>query len=148
MLTLFASFFGLAGSWVPQLFKMWTDKSDKKHEITLLQMQIDAAKEQSLARLDEIGAQGDIAQATAIYQTYKTGINWVDALNGTVRPIVTYSFFFLYAAVKYIQYSLISNHAPSFEYLDIMWTEEDRAIFAGVISFYFGQRSMNKGSSK
>jgi hypothetical protein len=133
MLTLLASFFGLAGSWIPQLFKIWTDKSDKQHEITLLQMQIDAAKEQGAERLAEIGAQSDAAQTATIYQTYKTGINWVDGYNGTVRPTIAYAFFFTYALSKY---------------LGLEWTGEDQAIFAAVISFYFGDRTFNRGLKK
>lgn len=131
MLTLLASFFGLAGSWIPQLFKMWMDKSDKQHEITLLQMQIDAAKEQSADRLAEIGAQGDAAETVAIYKTWTTDTKWVNALNGTVRPVIAYAFFITYALAKY---------------LEIEWTGEDQAIFAAVISFYFGDRAMKKGA--
>lgn len=145
MITLFASLLGFAGSWLPQIFKMWTDKSDKAHEITLLQMQMDAAKEQGAEKLAEIGAQGDAAQDTAIYQTYKTGVTWVDSLNGTVRPVLAYAFFFLYALVKYKQYELIGDHALLFQYLDALWTQEDQAIFCAVVSFYYGSRAMKVG---
>jgi hypothetical protein len=64
------------------------------------------------------------------------GIRWVDALNGTVRPVIAYSFFILYALVKGMQFS------AGLPWL--LWTEEDQAIFAGIISFYFGQRAMSK----
>ncbi|MFO1242038.1 MAG: hypothetical protein U1E36_02395 [Rickettsiales bacterium] len=35
----------------------------------------------------------DIAESRALYQTYNTGIRWVDTLNGTVRPVIAYNFF-------------------------------------------------------
>jgi len=75
----------------------------------------------------------------------------VDALNGTVRPVIAYSFFMLYAAVKLLSYAAIagSNAVPFVVIHDTLWTEDDAAIFAGIISFYFGQRAMKKlGVSK
>jgi hypothetical protein len=62
-------------------------------------------------------------------------------LNGSVRPMLAYSFFFMYMSVKYLQYKAISASAHVIEYLDIIWTIDDQAIFAGVISFYYCQRT-------
>jgi len=70
-----------------------------------------------------------------------TDIKWIDMLNGSVRPMLAYSFFFMYMSVKYLQYKAISASAHVIEYLDIIWTIDDQAIFAGVISFYYGQRT-------
>ncbi|MBL0320122.1 MAG: hypothetical protein IPP74_12675 [Alphaproteobacteria bacterium] len=87
-------------------------------------------------RLEEIQVNADIAESQALYKTYNVGIRWVDALNGTVRPVIAYSFFILYAAVKVMQFSADMPW--------LLWTAEDQAIFAGIISFYFGQRAMAK----
>jgi hypothetical protein len=77
-----------------------------------------------------------------LYKTYSTGIHWLDALNGTVRPLLAYAFFALYALTKLLQFSLIDDTIPASIY--ILWQDEDRAIFVGIISFYFGQRAMAK----
>ncbi|MBN8828626.1 MAG: hypothetical protein J0H68_07960 [Sphingobacteriia bacterium] len=58
--------------------------------------------------------------------------------------MLAYSFFLLYVYVKYLQASFILNSAPVFKYIEILWTVEDQAIFAGIISFYFGQRTISK----
>ncbi|MBL0319353.1 MAG: hypothetical protein IPP74_08720 [Alphaproteobacteria bacterium] len=87
-------------------------------------------------KLEETNAQADIAESQALYKTYTSGIGWVDALNGTVRPVIAYSFFILYATVKVMHFS---TNLPW-----LLWTEEDQAIFSGIISFYFGQRAMSK----
>jgi cellulose synthase/poly-beta-1,6-N-acetylglucosamine synthase-like glycosyltransferase len=70
----------------------------------------------------------------------------VDALNGTVRPVIAYAFFILYALVKLLSYAAVanSNVVPFVVLHDTLWTEDDAAIFAGIISFYFGQRAMAK----
>ena len=68
------------------------------------------------------------------------------SLNGTVRPVIAYCFFMLYAAVKFLSYAAIA-HADAVPFVvlhDTLWTEDDSAIFAGIISFYFGQRAMSK----
>jgi hypothetical protein len=136
MLTILASLLGFLGSAFPEFIKIWKDKSDKKHELMLLQMQMEHQKQGYTERLAEINANADIAESAAIYKTYLTNITWVDALNGTVRPVIAYSFFLLYAGVKILQYNA---NMPW-----LLWTEEDQAIFAGIISFYYGQRAMNK----
>ena len=61
-------------------------------------------------------------------------------LNGSVRPVLAYSFFFMYMTVKYLQYKAIIDSAHIIEYLEILWNIDDQAIVAGVISFYYGQR--------
>ncbi len=148
MTTLLASLIGFISSVFPEIFKLWRDKSDKQHELAILQLQIQNAQADRDIRREEIGVYADIAESQALYKTYNTGVTWVDALNGTVRPVITYAFFFEYVLIKYMQYTMIGDQAPLFQYLDILWTQEDQAIFAGIISFYFGQRAMNKRLAK
>ncbi|NDF11898.1 MAG: hypothetical protein EB060_03660 [Proteobacteria bacterium] len=88
------------------------------------------------SRLEEIQTQADIQESQALYQTFQSHIFWVDALNATVRPVIAYGFFGLYAALK-----IMHLHA-GLPWL--VWNEDDQAIFAGIISFYFGQRAFFK----
>ena len=140
MITLLGSLLGFISSTFPDLLKLFRDASDKKHEITLLQMQMEFQAQGHQERIEEINTQADIAESQALYKTYTTGISWVDALNGTVRPVIAYSFFILYTAVKIMHFSA--------DLPWLLWTEEDQAIFAGIISFYFGQRAMAKMRSE
>lgn len=145
MITLLASIFGFLSSALPDVFRLFHDRSDKKHEMAILQLQLQSA---TAARLEEIGVIADMAESKALYRTYNTGVTWIDAFNGTVRPVITYAFFALYALVKYLQYTVIGDDAPLFQYLDALWNQEDQAIFASVISFYFGARTMSKLRAK
>ncbi len=150
MMTLFGSLLGFLGAAFPDFLKLFRDAQDKKHEIKILEMQMEQQKQGHTQRLEEITVQGnmqaDIAESQALYKTYTTGITWVDALNGTVRPVIAYAFFILYASVKILAYLAVSNFATTSLAIlyTTLWTEEDAAIFAGIISFYFGQRAMNK----
>lgn len=148
MIALLGSLLGFFGSMVPEIIKTFRDKSDKQHELAIMQLQLQSAQADRNIRLEEIRTTADTSESLALYKTYKTGVQWVDALNGTVRPVLTYSFFALYATVKYLQYIMIGTDAPMFQYIEIMWNAEDQAIFAGIISFYFGQRAMTKVRGK
>jgi len=136
MITLLGSLLGFISSAFPDLLKIWRDAADRKHELAILQMQMEQQRQGHTNRLEEINVQADIAESRALYKTYHTGIKWVDALNGTVRPVIAYSFFIFYAVVKIMQFSA--------DLPWLLWTAEDQAIFAGIISFYFGQRAMSK----
>ena len=150
MMTLFGSLLGFISATFPDLLKIFRDSQDRKHELKILEMQMEQQKQGHTQRLEEITIQGnmqaDIAESQALYKTYTTGIDWVDALNGTVRPVIAYCFFILYATVKILAYIALPDSATASISIiyGTLWTEEDAAIFAGIISFYFGQRAMNK----
>ena len=136
MMTLLGSLLGFISAAFPDLLKLFRDGQDRKHELTILRLQMEQQAQGHANRLEEIHVEADIAESRALYRTYNTGIRWVDALNGTVRPVIAYSFFMLYAVVKMMQFSA--------DLPWLLWSEEDQAIFAGIISFYFGQRAMSK----
>lgn len=144
MITLFASIAGFISSIFPEILKIIKDRNDKIHELNIFDRQIAINQSNQNNRLEEINTYADISSSKALYSTYKTGINWVDALNGSVRPVLAYAFFILYSVTKLMQYKMIANDAPLYIYLDILWTVDDQAIFAGIISFYYGQRALSK----
>ncbi|MBN67425.1 MAG: hypothetical protein CMM94_07670 [Rickettsiales bacterium] len=142
MITLLGAIVGFLGSLVPDGVKLLRDWQDRKHELAILQLQLQQQQAGSNQRLEAIHTQADIAETAALYQTYHSGIGWVDALNGTVRPVLAYAFFVLYFVVKLLQFSLMDASWPPA--ISLLWQAEDQAIFAGIISFYFGQRAMSK----
>ena len=146
MMTLLGSLLGFLGSMVPDLLKILRDRADRMHELKILELQLQQQAQGHLHRLEEIHTQADIAESRALYKTYYSGIRWVDALNGTVRPVLAYAFFLLYFTVKLLQFTLLEP--ADLQALYVLWQVEDQAIFAGIISFYFGQRAMGKVRSQ
>lgn len=137
MLTLLGSLLGFLGSAFPAVLKLFQDRRDKAHELELLRLQMEAQAKQGGQRLEEIQIASASAEMQALYASMQpTNVRWVDALNGTVRPVIAYAFFALYAAIKL---SAIGTYGL---YPDSIWTEEDAALFAGIVSFYFGQRAL------
>jgi hypothetical protein len=156
MLTLITTLVGALLGFVPELFKIFKDKSDKEHELKLIDLQMKQAELGHDQRMAEINTSADISESNAIYRTYKTGIQWIDGYNGTVRPTIAYAFFGLYSFVKAIViYNVIlhvgSTEMPVFllkDTLAMVWSEEDSAALFGILGFYYGNRAMSKGRAK
>jgi hypothetical protein len=144
MITLFGSIIGFLGAMVPDVFSLLRNRADQRFEKELLELQLKQQAEGRTERLEEVRLRTDAVEARAIYKTWRSGVAWVDALNGTVRPVLAYAFFLLYAATKLLQWSLLDATHPLPWQVQGLWGEEDQAIFAGIISFYFGQRAMAK----
>lgn len=144
MITLLASIAGFFTSIIPELIKYFKDINDKRHELQMLEKQMHFSSMNTENKLQEIQIANEAAEQKALYSTYKTKIKWVDSLNGSVRPILAYCFFLLYMSVKYLQYKAITKHAHVIEHLEVIWSVDDQAIFAGIISFYYGHRTFRK----
>ncbi len=144
MITLLASICGFIGSLFPEVVKYFFDKNHHKQYLEVMEMQAKFAEQGLSVKLKEIEARAEISETNALYNTYNVGINWVDAFNGTVRPALAYSFFLIYSVIKYLQFVVVTHSQVSTEMLELMWSGEDQAIFAGIISFYFGQRALSK----
>lgn len=146
MITLLASIAGFITSIVPEILRLLRDRQDKDHELKILEKQIKYQRSSSNSprMIDEIYVARDVAEQASLYSTYKTGISWVDALNGSVRPVLAYCFFMMYGAIKFIQYSTINHFSDLNKNIELLWSVDDQAIFAGIISFYFGQRAFSK----
>jgi hypothetical protein len=150
MMAILGSLLGLFGAAVPEIFKIFQDKRDKRFEIEMLEAQARNAE-----KLREYDAKLFASQAEANYfveeqkrigqqqSNDKTGIRWVDALNAIVRPVLALGFLALFSFIKICIVLntdiLIIVSDPS-----LVWNDEDSAIFAAIVSFYFGSRTLEK----
>jgi hypothetical protein len=134
---------------VPEVLKFVDRKDERKHELQLLAANLEADKARYSAQLAQTTMETNASMFTqsvsALEEALKgqfqlTGIQWVDALNMTVRPVITYSFFAMFAVVKV---SALLNGAP----LSAVWTEGDAGLFAGILNFYFLGRVFERRAS-
>jgi hypothetical protein len=151
MLTLIGSLLGFVSSLFPDLLKLFRDRQDRQHELAILDRQMEMMRSGHQQRLEEIQVQADIAESQALYKSaVPTGVKWVDALAGTVRPVITYAFFTLFAAVKgSALYVLIAVEGMLLaQALPQIWDPATQALFAAVMSFWFGQRALQKARGR
>lgn len=103
----------------------------------------------------EIGASADAAWNTGAIEAFKeavagqgrpSGVKWVDALSSTVRPMVTYLFVLMYAGVKLSTFVGSVQTGMGFgAALLAAWTEADQALLAGILNYWFLNRTLEKG---
>lgn len=152
MLTLLGSLLGFISSTFPDLLKFWQDKQDRKHELQILDRQMEQMRLGHNQRLDEIAINADVSQSLALYKhdSLPSGVTWVDGLRASVRPMITYGFFILFAWVKLSAVVLLMNQGGLNinEALIQIWDGETQALFAGILSFWFGSRSLAKRRSQ
>jgi acyl-coenzyme A synthetase/AMP-(fatty) acid ligase len=147
MLTLLGSLLGFISSTFPDLLNIWKDRADRNHELAILDRQMEAQKLNQSNRLEEIHVQADISESKALYShaSQPSGVPWVEALRATVRPMITYAFFVLFATVKIAAlFQLLNSGFTVADSLIIIWDGETQALFAAVMSFWFGQRALTK----
>jgi hypothetical protein len=148
MLSLLGSLLGFLGSALPEFFKLFRESQDRKHELAIFDRQLEQQKLGHTQRLEEIQVQADVAETQALYNyaNRATGVPWVEALQASVRPVITYAFFAVFATVKlamlvgFMNESGIAFGAA----LQLVWDEETQALFAAVMSFWFGARALQK----
>ncbi len=141
MITIFASIIGFLSSIIPSLIKYLKDIQDKKHELKILELKFKLKEENNI---NIINSQKDILEFLEnlnLYSQFIPQTSWIENLNSSVRPIIAYCFFISYCSIKYIQYKYFSSHINFLDALENLWNLEDQAIFASIISFYFGQRT-------
>lgn len=144
MLTLLGSLLGFLSSFAPKLLDRWQDAADKSHELAMMDKQKEIQLAIGAQQLQEVAINAEAAMFEAAHTSDRpTGIRWVEALRGTVRPVITYAFFMLFAAVE-ISVVLHLLHAgdPIREALPAVWTEEMQALFATILAFWFGGKGI------
>lgn len=148
MLTLLGSLLGFITSAFPDLLKIYQDKQDRKHELDIMDRQMEQMRLGHSQRLEEISINADIAESQALYKhdSKPSGIKWIDGLRASVRPMITYAFFLLFALVKInvLFYLLSTLHMDFAVAIQKIWDAETQALFAACISYWFGSRSLAK----
>ncbi len=149
MLTLLGSLLGFGTSFLPKVLDFFQDKQDKKHELNMMDKQLEAQKLLHSQKIDLAQVEADIREVEALHkeqaQTVARGPTWLAALSGSVRPIITYAFFGLFIFVEYSLYSALMEAGVSMgDAAKLVWTEEVQSLFAAVISFWFGNRTREK----
>ncbi|MDC0349174.1 hypothetical protein OAN21_02060 [Alphaproteobacteria bacterium] len=146
MLTLLGSLLGFVGSFIPELFKYFRDKSDQSHELAILDRQVDMMKLRHSQNIEDLQMIGETEALKILYKyPQKMDVRWVDALSGSVRPLITYAFFVLYLSMKGVQIYGLWKSLPVEGWENLLmkiWHEEDQVLFATVMSFWFGQRAL------
>ena len=146
MLSLLGSLLGFGSSFLHKVMDFFQDKQDKKHELAIMEVQIRQQKELATQKLEMVNVEADIREIEAIQKSVQnTGVRWIDGLRGSVRPVITYAFFGLFMFVEVSAYlALTASGISALNAVQLVWDDQTQALFAAVISFWFGGRAINR----
>lgn len=145
----------------PEVLKFFDRKNERKHEITLLDKNLEADRLRGTQRENELKLTADAAQVTnglqALMEAIRgqgqlTGVKWVDALNQSVRPVLTYGIALPYVAGKFLVFVALLWAGNALDAsmvktaIDATYTGADMGILAGVLNFWFLGRVFDKRS--
>lgn len=138
---------------LPEVLKLFSDKSDKKHELEMTRLQLEIDQARATQAIDIANAQASVAAAAGQMQALSeaikgqaqlTGVKWVDSVNATVRPFVTYWWMILLTIHKIlaviVYFTLSTGTLKDFN--DNLWAENDWNILLSILSFWFVDRVM------
>lgn len=139
----------------PEVLKWMDRNNERQHELAMFDKQLEADRLRSEQHLAEIQAQGQVtldagglsALTEAIRgQGQMTGVPWIDGLNQSVRPFLTYWWVVVLStaalAAQFIL--LLQGGTPPVEAIIQLWGPEEKTIVAGMINFWFLDRVIRK----
>lgn len=147
MLALLSPLFGILGSLLPSIVRIFERKQEIKYEIELTKIKLDAAERQADLQFDieMVKADSQLRQSALDHDKSIDGGKYINALRASIRPVITYTFFFLFCAVKIAAaYVMLSTGQSVPEMLAAVWDIETMSLFSTIIAFWFGSRVMEK----
>ncbi len=135
----------------PEIMKQWDRANERKHELAMFNLQIEADKTKGQIALAQADSQMQVAEIQAVIEATKaqavvTGIKWVDAINVLVRPILTLWWaLVLYTAALSARFYLILQAGLSTPQAFLhVWGDAESSLVMMMVSFYFVGRVYDK----
>lgn len=154
--TLLGTLAGGLTSILPGVLSWLQRKDELKHEAKLAEIRYKLASEQAQMEIGVINARADAFEGDSLrrHDSSLDGKGFINSLRRSVRPVITYLFFFLFLFVKVIAIvtaaqalsadDWLANSLAWSELLPIIWDEQTSAIFGAIIGFWFGGRAIEK----
>ena len=142
---LLGAILGLAGSFIPEIIKIFKSRQEHKQELEMIEMQLKYQREITEMRIEEAKAMAQVELDKQVYQyapiteIKPTGKTWLDALqifanvyNQTVRPTITYLVIGAWLALKFAMWQQAGG---TLEAIPKVWTEYESDFVSAVITF-------------
>jgi len=147
MITLLGSLLGFGTSFLPEVLNYFKRGQEQKHELQRMKMEIELMAKRSEFKIQELDKQAEIKEAEGLYKHDSVDAGgFINALRGSVRPIITYAFFGLFVAIKVT--ALISLMSlPEMQLnmaLSMIWDDQTAGLFSAIMAFWFGNRAVSK----
>ena len=147
MMSLLGSLLGFGTSFLPEVLNFFKAGQEHKQKLETMKLQAELMEKRSALKLQELDKQADIAETKGIYEHDRSidAGGFVNALRGSVRPVITYAFFLMFAATEVVIIVKVMETGGAWKAaVELMWTPETQGLFAAIMSFWFGNRAVSK----
>ena len=160
MLSVLSGILGFATSGLPSVLKFFEQKGDNAHEEAMAKLEMERAlamaekgfkSQEKIEELktDQVSMDTYTQERVALYKNDEASAEgastWVINLRASVRPIITYVFVIILLVVDFVGlYWAISTGTNYAEAMKIIFSNEEMAILASIIGFWFGSRHWEK----
>ena len=149
---LLGSVLGFGGSVVPAITDHFKTKANNKFELAKMEKMAElraAGFDHEIRAFEAQAADNEHARLIEHDISINQGTGFIAGLQKSVRPIITYCFFGLFAVIEITLLMEALEKGTDFaEAINILWDEDTKAIFAAIISFWFGSRAIDKSRRK
>jgi hypothetical protein len=147
MMALLGSLLGFGSSFLPSVLDYFKANQQQKHRIEMMQIETELAQKRSEMKLIELDKKADIEETKGLYahdRSIDAG-GFINALRGSVRPVITYAFFGLFVATKVVIMVKVGQSGGEWtEAVELMWDQETAGLMSAVLAFWFGNRAISK----
>jgi hypothetical protein len=144
--TLLGSVLGFGTSFLPEVLNYFKAGQEHKHSLERMKMEMDMMSRRAELKLNIMDKEAEIKETEGLYKHDSIDAGgFINALRGSVRPVITYCFFALFVAIKVTAVIAIMNSGKDVGVaLSIIWDEATAGLFAAIMSFWFGNRAVSK----
>ena len=160
MLSILSGILGFATSGLPSVLKFFEQKGDQNHEREMAKIEMErslAMAEKGFAsqekieelKTEQVSMDTYTQERVALYKNDEASAEgastWVINLRASVRPIITYIFVIILLVVDFVglYWAIYTGHNYS-QAMKIVFSNEEMAILASIIGFWFGSRHWEK----
>ena len=146
MITLLGSLLGFGSSFLPEVLNFFKAGQEHKQKMETMTLEMELMSKRSELQLNMLDKQADIKETEGLYKHDSIDAGgFVNALRGSVRPVITYAFFGLFVAVQIVIMVKVMNEGGNWAAaVTLMWTAVTSGLFAAIMSFWFGNRAVSK----
>ena len=149
---LLGSVLGFGGSVVPAITDHFKTKATNKFELQKMEKMAElraAGFDHEMKMFETQAADKEHDRLIQHDISINQGTGIIAGLQKSVRPVITYCFFGLFAVIEVTLLMEALEKGTDFsEAIGILWDDDTKAIFAAIISFWFGSRAIDKRLQK
>lgn len=147
MISLLGSLLGFGTSFLPEILNYFKAGQEHKQRLETMKVEAELMEKRSALKIQELDKEADIQETRSIYEHDRSidAGGFVNALRGSVRPVITYAFFLMFVATEaVIMVKVMESGGDWKDAVELMWTPETEGLFAAIVSFWFGNRAVSK----